>query len=85
MTQEKVYPVSKTASSNSHLNRETYEKLYRESIESPEKFWAGQAEELLSWHKPWKVVKQGDFRDASSEWFSEAKLNVSYNLSLIHI
>ena len=79
MTQEKVYPVSKTASSNSHLNRETYEKLYRESIESPEKFWAEQAKELLSWHEPWKVVKQGDFRDASSEWFSEAKLNVSYN------
>ena len=33
MSQEKIYPVAKVAMNNSHLNRESYEKLYKKSIE----------------------------------------------------
>ena len=79
MSQEKVYPVANIALSNTHLDREKYEKLYKKSIDFPEEFWAEQAKELLSWEKSWKGVTQGDFKDASNEWFPGAKLNVSYN------
>ena len=79
MSQEKIYPVAKVAMNNSHLNRESYERLYKKSIEFPEEFWSEQAKELLSWHEPWGEVKRGDFKDASNQWFSNAKLNVSYN------
>ena len=79
MSQEKIYPVAELGLTNSHLNHESYERLYKKSIEFPEEFWSEQAKELLSWHEPWGEVKQGDFKDASNQWFSNAKLNVSYN------
>jgi len=79
MSQEKIYPVAELGLTNSHLNRESYERLYKKSIEFPEEFWSEQAKELLSWHEPWGEVKRGDFKDASNQWFSNAKLNVSYN------
>ena len=79
MSQEKIYPVAELGSNTSHLNRESYERLYKKSIEFPEEFWSEQAKELLSWHEPWGEVKRGDFKDASNQWFSNAKLNVSYN------
>ena len=77
MSQEKVYPVADIKLSNTHLDREKYEKLYKKSIDFPEEFWAEQAKELLSWEKSWKGVTQGDFKDASNEWFSRSN---SYNL-----
>jgi acetyl-CoA synthetase len=79
MTQHKLYPVSDSAAAKSHLNRELYEQLYRQSIEAPDKFWAEQAKELLHWHEPWKSVFSGDFDKADVQWFAGAKLNVCYN------
>jgi acetyl-CoA synthetase len=79
MSQHKLYPVSDTAAARSHLNRELYEQLYRQSIEAPDKFWAEQANELLHWHEPWKSVFSGDFNKADVQWFAGAKLNVCYN------
>ena len=43
MSQEKVYPVTEATSKHSYLNRESYEELYKKSVESPEEFWAEQA------------------------------------------
>ena len=52
---------------------------YRQSIESPEEFWAEQAGELIYWHEPWKNVISSDFNKAEASWFSGAKLNVTFN------
>lgn len=79
MSEEKLYPVIESASQRSHLNREQYEKLYEQSIENPDEFWAEQAGELLYWHQPWKEVFGGDFSNADVQWFAGAKLNVAYN------
>ncbi len=53
-----------------------YKKLYAESIKSPEKFWAKEAEDLL-WRKKWKKVL--DWRLPFAKWFVGAKLNVAEN------
>ena len=79
MSEEKLYPVIEDMSRRSHLNREQYEKLYRQSVENPDEFWAEQAGELLYWHQPWKEVSGGDFSNSDVRWFSGAKLNVAYN------
>ena len=79
MSEEKLYPVIEDMSRRSHLNREQYEKLYRQSVENPDEFWAEQAGELLYWHQPWKEVSGGDFSNSDVKWFSGAKLNVAYN------
>ena len=79
MSEEKIYPVSASAAKYSHLDQATYQKLYNQSIESPEEFWAEQAGELIHWHEPWKSVVSSDFNKAEAKWFSGAKLNVAFN------
>ena len=66
-------------------NREEYERLYRESIESPETFWAARAEEYLSWEKKWESVLDYDFEVGKIAWFSGGRLNVAANCLDRHI
>jgi len=56
-----------------------YQKLYKQSIEDPEGFWAQQAEKYLSWEKKWDQVLDYDFTEARISWFSGGVLNASYN------
>ncbi len=53
-----------------------YRKLYKESIEQPEKFWAREAGELV-WQKPWEQVL--DWKPPFAKWFVGGKLNVAQN------
>jgi len=79
MSEQKVYPVSESTASHSHLNKDSFQKLYQQSIDSPEEFWAEQAGELLHWHKPWQSVCKSNLEKAEISWFEGAKLNVAYN------
>ena len=54
-----------------------YQKLYRESIRTPDKFWAKRAKEELVWFKPWSKVLL--WREPFAKWFVGGRLNVSYN------
>ncbi len=53
-----------------------YKKLYKESIDSPGKFWAREASEL-TWRKKWTKVL--DWKAPFAEWFVGGKLNVCEN------
>lgn len=77
MSEEKIYPAA--VSKRNHLDVSRYNKLYQHSIDSPEEFWAEQAGELLHWHEPWQSVCKSEFETAKAEWFSGAKLNVTFN------
>jgi acetyl-CoA synthetase len=75
-----IFPPPKEFSQRAHIKSLTeYKKLYRESIEEPEKFWAKMAEENLTWFKRWKRVLRWDFVKPEIKWFEGGKLNVSYN------
>ncbi len=54
-----------------------YRRLYAESVNAPEKFWAKQAKEHLVWRKPFKKVLQ--WKAPHAKWFVGGKLNVSEN------
>ena len=43
MSEDKIYGVSEAARNRSHLDAARFQELYRQSIESPEEFWADQA------------------------------------------
>jgi acetyl-CoA synthetase len=68
-----------------------YERLYRQSIEQPDAFWAQQAEENLAWIKKWDKVVESDFStigqttDSYVRYFISAKLNVSANCLDRHV
>ncbi|MBL7662437.1 acetate--CoA ligase [bacterium] len=78
-SQTTFFQPGKRAAASSYLDYATYEKLYRESIEAPEIFWAKQATEQISWLKPWTTVLTWDYSKAHVRWFEGAKLNVCYN------
>jgi len=58
---------------------EEYKKLYQQSIDDPEVFWAKQAEEFLYWKKPWDKVLDWSFDDPHISWFAGGKTNIAYN------
>src|SRR5438105_10682461 len=76
--EKRVFPPKKEFSSRAHIKSlAQYRKLYKESIRSPEKFWAKQAKTELVWLKPWKKVLQ--WKEPFAKWFVGGRLNVSYN------
>lgn len=79
MSEEKTYPVSEAAASQSHLSVSQYNEMYQKSIDDAETFWAEQANEFLTVFETWDQVSSSDFTTATATWFHGAKLNASYN------
>jgi len=74
----RVFPPPKEFSRKAHIKSlADYRKLYRESIRSPEKFWARQAKQELVWFKPSKKVLQ--WKAPIARWFIGGQTNVSAN------
>lgn len=73
------HPVPEQLKTSAHINEQTYDTMYRASIEDPDNFWAQQAEEFLTWQKPWDRVCDYDLSKGEASWFSGGKLNVSVN------
>ena len=55
---------------------------YQASVQDPEAFWAGVAQEL-EWFKPWSKVFQWDY--PTFKWFLDAKCNITYNCLDRHV
>ncbi len=81
MSDSKLYPVPEQLAAKAHIDSERYASMYRRSVDDPEGFWAEQAEQLLTWYKPWnKVLDYSyDAKDLHIKWFEGGKLNVAFN------
>ena len=78
LNEKRVFRPAKEFSQRARIrSMARYQKLYNESIRSPEKFWARQAKDELIWFKPWKKVLQ--WKQPYAKWFVGGQLNVSYN------
>jgi acetyl-CoA synthetase len=55
-----------------------YQKTYELSVQEPEKFWAGIANEF-EWSKPFTKVLDWNFKDYSVKWFEDGQLNITTN------
>ncbi|GMR03460.1 MAG: acetate--CoA ligase [Thermodesulfovibrionia bacterium] len=77
---QKIFAPPEEFSKNAHIKSvDQYEKMYRNSIENPEDFWAEMAEKNISWFKKWDKVLENDFIKPEIKWFAGGKLNVSFN------
>ena len=77
LKENRIFKPSKEFSSKAHIkSMQEYEKLYKQSIKNPEKFWAEKARQL-EWFKKWKTVLRNDKN--FFKWFEGGKINVSYN------
>ena len=79
MSEEKSYPVTTEQSQHSYFNKQSYQRLYQQSINNPTQFWAEQAHEFLDWIQPWKTTLEFDYPKGEISWFKGGKLNVSAN------
>lgn len=79
MSEHHIYPVKPEIAAKAHINAERYQKLYQQSIDNPDSFWAEQAKLFLTWDQPWQQVSHCDFPQGDIHWFIGGKLNVSVN------
>jgi acetyl-CoA synthetase len=78
LQEHRIFLPPKEFSKGAHIKSlAQYRRLYKESVNSPEKFWARQAKNELVWFKPWKKVLQ--WKEPIAKWFVGGQLNVSYN------
>lgn len=92
LKESRIFKPEKKFSEKSLIPSELeYEKLYSESIEKPESFWAKMAEDNLEWFKKWEKVLEYNFDEIGNverpyvKFFSGAKLNISHNCLDRHV
>ena len=75
-----IVKVPKKWKTRAFIDKDKYQKLYRKSIEKPEKFWDKEGKRL-DWIKPYTRVKNTSFAhpDVSIKWFEDGTLNVAAN------
>ena len=79
MSDSKIYNVPEEFSRNALIDEASYKAMYEESISDPAGFWADQAEQFLSWDKPWDKVLDWDYSKGHIRWFEGGKLNACVN------
>ncbi|MDP1931521.1 MAG: acetate--CoA ligase [Gammaproteobacteria bacterium] len=79
MSDSRLFPVSEELASRSLINKELYQRMYQDSIHSPDTFWVEQAEKFITWYSPWTRLHHSDFHKGEARWFEGGKLNVSVN------
>jgi acetyl-CoA synthetase len=79
MSEKIIYSVEEPWLADTWVDADRYQAMYRQSIEDPNAFWAEQSDEFLSWKKPWKTLRDVDFRTAQTSWFIDGELNVAVN------
>lgn len=79
MSRAERYPIPANIKQSTHTSADDYQRLYQQSIDDPESFWAEQARSYLDWSKPFQQVCSGDFGKGESRWFEDGELNVAVN------
>jgi acetyl-CoA synthetase len=79
VSDSKIYPVTPAQVQRAHLDRTQYDKLYKESIESPQTFWPRMATDFLDWLAPFTQLNDCDMKQGRAAWFIGGKLNVTLN------
>ena len=74
-----LYSVPPNIESRALINDDAYKRMYRQSIENPDAFWADQAKTFLDWYQPWHTVSDADIPNGNIRWFDGGELNVSVN------
>ena len=74
---EKKYSPPKNLINPFIKNFDEYKSMYHQSIDDPQAFFGGQAEENVTWMEPFKSVHNNRFSE--SKWFEGGKINIAYN------
>ena len=78
MSEQGVFPVPANFA-DAHIDLDTYQRWYRESLDDPDRFWSARASEFLTWDREWTQVTDNDISEGKANWFVGGRLNVSVN------
>ncbi len=79
MEETRKFPPAKAFVDQAYIkSREEYEKMWKESVDSPETFWGRIASDLF-WFKKWDKVNEENFAKGELKWFIGGKTNIAYN------
>jgi acetyl-CoA synthetase len=81
---KEIYPVPESFREKAHIKSYAdYKRMWKDSIEDPDAFWGKIAQDYITWYKKWDSVADYNYGKSpealSIKWFTNAKLNVSYN------
>jgi acetyl-CoA synthetase len=77
LVEDRIFKPTKEFSSKARISSlAQYKKLWQESVDKPQVFWAREAKEL-SWRQSWTKVL--DWKAPEAKWFVGGKLNVCEN------
>ncbi len=78
LTENRLFYPEANFSQKAHIkSQEQYRALYEQAKADPQKFWADLASTELDWFQPWDAVL--DWQPPFARWFTNGKLNISYN------
>ena len=83
---ETVHPVPPAWAATARVGPGDYARLYRESLEDPDRFWRREAQRI-DWIRPFTRVSQWSFAEADFgiRWFEDGTLNVAANCLDRHV
>ena len=75
-----IYKIKDDWLKNAKVNKEQYEKMYKESISDNENFWSEQGKRI-DWFKPYNKIKDVLYSkdEVKIKWYFDGTTNVSYN------
>ncbi|MFA5568521.1 MAG: acetate--CoA ligase [Trueperaceae bacterium] len=77
LQEAREFPPPKSFQRHALLNStQEYERLYRQSLDEPEKFW-GEAAKRHHWFEPWTSVLE--WEEPHVKWFTGGKTNLAYD------
>jgi hypothetical protein len=78
--QATLYPASDAFRAAAEIGPDDYQRLYRQSLDEPEAFWATVAERLDWFTRP-TAIKDVSYRveDFRIRWYADGELNVAVN------
>ena len=83
LQEQRKFPPPPEFSQQAHVkSMDEYERLYKESVDDPDKFWSRVASEL-HWFKKWDKVLEWNCPWA--KWFVGGQINLSYNCLDRHV
>ncbi len=84
LLEERTFPPAPTFSARAHLKPADAEALRRRAREDHVGFWTDLAAQELTWHTPFTVGLDAT-RAPNYRWFSDGRLNASYNCLDVHL
>ena len=75
-----IYKIKDAWLKDAKVNKEQYEKMYKDSISDNENFWSEQGKRI-DWFKPYNKIKDIIYSkdEVKIKWYFDGTTNVSYN------